>query len=52
MMCEEVTESFETIYETNDVNFTLAEIEDTTDVCPHYYYCKIVQFILLLYYYY
>jgi len=31
-MCEEVTENYESVYETNNVNLALVEREDTTDV--------------------
>jgi len=32
-MCEKVIERYESVYETNNIDFTPAEREDTTDAC-------------------
>ena len=34
-MCEEVTESYESVSETNNADFASAERVDTADVCRH-----------------
>jgi len=36
-MCEVAAESYESVYETNNVDFASAERDDTTDVWSHDY---------------